>query len=408
MTDVSQPRSARRRLLPVGIVATALFALLAWAPLASAAPQPVSSGSTTMTLNSGFTKYLKTFGIKVQKIAPTKLKGSKATFAITGGTIDPLTGQGTVTLSGGLKFKAGKKTAPVKGLVLDTTKKTLSGKVGGKKVKVATVAGITTARVGFNSSLTIKKVKLTGAAASQLNKKLGYAKGKPKPFLGNKLIASAAGETQPSTLGVQATGSATLALSATALAKLAKVGPPACPCAPGVEQPFKVNLAPVAPTSVVAAGPPPTVAFPISGGTMGPTGTSGVLQTAGGLTLTQNLDYPGVEKGVTTLTLGNIWVDLGAKTASVEVVITNPKTPEANLGNLGRASIADIVVAGVVVDPATHTVSVQNASATLQAVTAETLNTVFIKGLEKTFGPDDVQFAAGDPLGSFSFTATTE
>ena len=38
----------------------------------------------------------------------------------------------------------------------------------------------------------------------------------------------------------------------------------------------------------------------------------------------------------------NIWLDLGAKTASVEVIITNPKEPKANLGNLGRASIADI------------------------------------------------------------------
>lgn len=408
MTDVNQPRTARRALLPAGILATALFALLAWAPLASAAPAPVASGSTTMTLNSGFTKYLKTFGITTSKISPTKLKGSKATFAITSGTIDPLTGLGSVTLSGGLKFKAGKKSAPVKGLVLDTTKKTLSGKIGGKKVKVATVAGITSARVGFNSSVSIKKVKLTGAAASALNKKLGYAKGKPKPFLGNKLIAKASGETVPSTLGVQATGNATLALSAVALEKLAKVGPPACPCAPGVVQPFKVNLAPVAPTSIVAAGPPPTVAFPISGGTIGPAGTAGVVQTAGGLTLTQNLDYPGVEKGVTTLTMGNIWVDLGAKTASVEVIITNPKTPEANLGNLGRASIADIVVGGVTVDPATHTVSVTSATGTLQAVTAETLNQVFVKPLEKSFGPDDVQFAAGDPLGTFSFTATTE
>ncbi|MGV1048022.1 MAG: hypothetical protein ACOYD4_05795 [Solirubrobacterales bacterium] len=410
MTDVDQPRTARRTLLPAGILATALFALLAWAPFASAAPNPVASGSTTMTLNSGFTKYLKTFGITTSKISPTKLKGAKATFTITGGTLDPLTGLGSVTLGGGLKFKAGKKGAPVKALVLDTNKKTLSGKIGGKKVKVATVAGITTARNGFGSSVTIKKVKLTGSAASALNKKLGYAKGKPKPFLGNKLIASAAAETQPSTLGVQAAGNASLALSIVAQQKLAKVGPPACPCAPGVEQPFKVNLAPVAPTSIVSVGPPTTVAFPIGGGTIGPSGAAGVVQTVGGLTLTQNLDYPGVEKGVTTLTMGNIWVDLGAKTASVEVIITNPKTPEANLGNLGRASIADINLTGATItsDPATHTVSVQNASATLQAVTAETLNQVFIKGLEKTFGPDDVQFAAGDPLGTFSFTATTE
>jgi hypothetical protein len=409
MTDVNQPRTARRTLLPAGILATALFALLAWAPFASAAPNPVASGSTTMTLNSGFTKYLKTFGITASKIAPAKLKGSKATFTVTGGTIDPLTGQGSVTLGGGLKFKAGKKSAPVKALVLDTTKKQLTGKVGGKKVRLATVAGITTNRVGFNSTVTIKKVKLTGAGASALNKKLGYAKGKPKPFLAKKLIAKASGETVPSTLGVIPAGNATLALAPSALKKLKHVGTPPFPEG---ESPVAVALSPVAPTTfdvaTLAAG------FPIGAeGTLAPTGTAGVLKTVGGLQLVQDLEPVSKKPGdKTTLTMGNIWVDMGAKTASVEVIITNPVTTEANLGNLGRASIADISLVGATItsDPATHTIGVQNASATLQAVTAETLNQVFINGLEKAspmFAGQE-KFAAGDPLGTFSFTVNTE
>ncbi len=65
MTDVSQPRMARGTMLSAGILAAALFALLAFAPFASAAPDPVASGTTTVTLNNGFTKYLKTFGIKI-------------------------------------------------------------------------------------------------------------------------------------------------------------------------------------------------------------------------------------------------------------------------------------------------------------------------------------------------------
>ncbi|MEX2105863.1 MAG: hypothetical protein WD810_03090 [Solirubrobacterales bacterium] len=399
MTDATQPRMARGTMLPAGILVAALFALLAFAPFASAAPDPVASGSTTVTLNNGFTKYLKTFGITTSKISPAKLKGSKATFTVTAGELDPTTGLGSVTLSGGLKFKAGKKSAPVKGLVLDTTKKSLTGKVGGKKVKVATVAGFTFARNGFGVNLTIKKLKLTGSAASALNKKLGFAKGKPKPFIGGKLIAKSTTETQPSTVAVLPTGSATLALSASALEKLSKIGPGGA---------FKVQLAPVAPTTVTNPGPPPTVAFPIGGGTMSPFATAGTLQTLGGLKLVQNLEA--VEAGsVTTLTMGNIWVDMAAKTASVEVIIENPKNAKANLGNLGRASIADINLTGatIVSDPIAHTVSVQNASATLQAVTAETLNQVFINEIEKVFGPQD-KFAAGDPLGTFSFVAQTQ
>jgi hypothetical protein len=144
---------------------------------------------------------------------------------------------------------------------------------------------------------------------------------------------------------------------------------------------------------------------------MSPTATAGILQTAGGLKLTQNLEAAGPNgKGETTLVMGNIWVDLGAKTASVEVTITNPKTPEANLGNLGRASIADVNLTGatIVADPVARTVSVQNASATLQAVTAETLNSVFITPIEKATKEPQTKFAGGDPLGVFSFTAQTE
>lgn len=398
MTEATQPRMARGTKLTAGIMAAALFALLAFAPFASAAADPVASGSTTVTLNNGFTKYLKTFGIKTSKISPAKLKGKKATFTVTGGELDPTTGLGTVNLGGGLKFKAGKKSAPVKGLVLDTTKKSLTGKVGGKKVKVATVAGWSFVRNGFGVNLTIKKLKLTGSAASALNKKLGYAKGKPKPFIGGKLMGKASSETQPLTVAVVPTGNATLALSPSAAEKLAKVGPENPPATGN--HPFAVKLAPVAPTSQAGLN----LAFPIGGGTIGPAANTGVLQTLGGLTLTQDLEAVGA--GVTTLTMGNIWVDLGTKQASVEVIITNPKTPAANLGNLGRASIADIVLGAVAIDPATRTVTVTNAAATLQAVTAETLNSVFIKPIEDaTKAPDDVKFAAGDPLGSFSFTA---
>ncbi len=406
----AQPRAARRRVLPAGILAAALIALLAFAPLASASPDPIGSGSTKVTLNNGWTKYLNTFGIKIQKIGPAKVKGKQVTMPVTGGSLDPLTGLGEVTLGGGLKFKAGKKTAPVKALVLDTSKKALFAKVVNKKVKFASIAGWSFARNGFGTNLTVKNLKLTNAAASQLNKKLGYAKGKPKPFLKNKVIGKANAEAQPTTVAVIPSGNATLSLSKEALEKLAKVGP-TVEAAPGVfVNPFAVKLATVPPTTITNPGPPPTVAFPISGGTMSPTGTSGVLQTIGGLTLTQDLEAAGPNgAGQTTLTMGNIWIDLGTKQASVEVTITNPKTPAANLGNLGRASIADFVVGPVTIDAATRTVSVANASATLQAVTAETLNSVFIKPIENvTKAPDDVQFAAGDPLGTFSFTAQTQ
>jgi hypothetical protein len=345
-------------MLPAGILAMALFALLAFAPFASAAPDPVASGSTTITLNSGFTKYLKTFGIKTSKIAPAKLKGSKATFTVTGGSLDPTTGKGEVTLGGGLQFKAGKLKAPVKALVLNTSNKSLSAKVGGKKVKLATVAGWSFARNGFGVNLTIKKLKLTSAGANALNKKLGFSKGNPKPFLKNKLIAKGAAETQPSTVTVKPGGLMTLVTDSATFKKLSDV---------------EVKIPVSAPTTEPSLG---TFAFPITGGTVGPTGTAGVIQSAGGLQLLQKLSLnpPTNTKFIETeINLGNVYADLAAKTLTVEVVAKSTASKSLDLGNLGRSSIADITVPGVVANPATRTVTVTNAPAVLQPVSAEVL-----------------------------------
>jgi hypothetical protein len=425
MKDVTQPLEARGTMLVAVTTVAALVALLAFAPLASATSDPLSSGTTTLTLNKGFAKKLKKSGVKVLKLSPGTVKGRTVTLPVSGGSLDPTNGLGTVEHSGGIKFKAGKKSAPVNTLVLETATGSLNAKVAGKAMKLASVTGVTFARNGFGTNVSIASMKLTGKAAKQLNKKLGFS-GKKKsgksggkakdnkrasaskvvkpPFKGKQVLGSAASETQPKTVAVVPSGNATLALSASALQKLNNVGPHA----PGEPGPFAVKLSTVPPTSIVSVGPPPTVAFPISGGTISPTASAGILQTAGGLKLVQDLEMAG--KGVTTLTMGNIWVDLGAKTATVEVTIENPKTPEANLGNLGRSSIADIQLTGATItaDPTTRVVSVQNASATLQAVTAETLNSVFITPVEKATATPQEKFAAGDPLGTFSFSAQTQ
>jgi hypothetical protein len=395
-------------MLPAGILVTALFALLAFAPFASAASDPVASGSTTTTLNSGFTKYLKTFGIKTSKISPAKVKGSKVTFPVTGGSLDPTTGLGELTLGGGLKFKAGSKSAPVNGLVLNTSKKSLSGKVGGKKVKLASVAGWSFARNGFGVNLTIKKIKLTGAGASALNKKLGFAKGTPKPFLGGKLIAKASAETQPGTVTVLPGGNLTFTGDPTLLGKLKDV---------------KAEVETIPPTTAAAN----VFTSPIIGGTIAPTATAGVVQSGGGLKLVQKL----VKGPTTTITLGAMYLDLAAKTVTVEVIAesnaeTEPGKKPLNLGNLGRSSIADLTVSGVTANPTTRTVSVSS-SAVLQPISAEVLEG-FVKVYQgyleavlqlegktkeeaKTIATAAVakdHIKAGEALGTFSFTAQTQ
>jgi hypothetical protein len=422
MNRVTQPVEARGTLLSAVAMVAALAALLALAPFASAASDPLASGTTTVNLNKGLVKKLKKNGIKVLKVSPGTVKGRKVTLPVSGGSLDPVSGLGTIEHSGGFKFKAGKKSAPVNTLVLDSTTRSLNAKVAGKSMKFASTKGVTVTRNGFGTNISIASLKLTGKAAKQLNKKLGFSGKKNKgkgnkratakvvkpPFKGNQTLGAASSATQPKTVAVLPGGNATLALSASALQKLNNVGPHP----PGEPGPFAVKLSTVAPTTVISPGPPPTLAFPISGGTLSPTATAGILQTAGGLQLVQDLEGapPPGTRGVTTLTMGNIWVDMAAKTATVEVTIENPKTPEANLGNLGRSSIADIQLTGatIISDPVSRVISVQNATATLQPVTAETLNSVFITPIEKATGAPQEKFAAGDPLGVFSFTAQTQ
>jgi hypothetical protein len=423
MTEATQPRMARGTKLPLAALAAALFALLAFAPYASATADPVESGSATITLNNGFTKYLKTFGIKITKIAPATLKGKKATFPVTGGEVDPTTGGGTVNLGGGLKFKAGKKKAPVKGLVLDTNKKALFAKVAGKKVKLAAVSGYSFTRAGFGVSMTVKKLKLTKTAAKQLNKKLGYAKGKPKPFIANKLMGSAKAEEQPATVAIVPGGNVSFNADQELLLKLKDV---------------ETKAAVIAPTTEKGFG---NYELPISGGNIGPTGAAGQVQTAGGLLLTQKLDKGDGSFLETEITLGNMWLDLSAKTVTVEVVAKSNASESLNLGNLGRSSIADLTITGVSVDSAARTVSVSS-SAVLQPISAEVLEG-FVKvyqayyeagfyakacfelpgkcadpaeqeavkkagkeAAEKKVEKDHI--TAGNPLGTFSFTAQTQ
>jgi hypothetical protein len=393
MTEATQPRMARGTKLPLAALAAALFALLAFAPFASATPDPVGSGSATVTLNSGFVKSLKKSGVKITKIAPDKLKGKKATFPVTGGEVDPTTGAGTLTLGGGLKFKAGKKKAPVKALVVDTTKKGLFAKVAGKKVKLATLAGWSYVRAGFGVSLNVKKLKLSNGAANKLNKKLGFKKGK-KPFKGNRKMGSAVAEEQPLTVAVLPSGNVAFNADPGLLAKLAKV---------------EVKVRPIAPTQVKGLT---SFEFPITGGTISPLGTGGVVQSAGGVELEQKIQTGATEFLETKITLSNFYVDLAAKTITVEVSATSNASQELNLGNLGRSSIADLTIPGVFADPATRTVTVLNASGVLQPISAKVLN-AFVEvyeGFEAKGGPKKApeKINSGDPLGSFSMTVQTQ
>lgn len=378
MKDVTQPVRPRGTMLSAVALVAALAALLALAPFASAASDPLASGTTTITLNKGLFKKLKKSGVKVLKISPAKVNGRKVILPVSGGSLDPTNGQGVIEHSGGIKFKHGKKSAAVKALVLDTTTGALNAKVAGKSMKLASVSGVSVARNGFAANVTVSKLKLTGKAAKQLNKKLGFT-GKHKkkaPFKGGKVLGSAFCETQPKTVTVLATGKVTLIPNAETLGKFATKG----------VNPL-TDIHAINGAEVVAG---PAFAFPISGGSLSPTANAGTLQTSGGLAIEPS--------GGLKTEFNNLFADFGTKVVTAEINIT-PSPPGP--GNLGRASIADIDMSTgtVTSNPSARTITVIGVTAKLQEVAATTLNTVY---------PGGVDFVAGDSLGTFSFTAQTQ
>ena len=435
-------RARGKKMLPSAVLAAALIAMLAIASVASAAtPNPISSGTTTLTINAKLLKSAKQAGIKITAVKPAKIKGSKATFAVTGGEIEAATGAGTITHSGGLKIAWGKKSVALKSFTVSTSGKSLSAKVGGKTIKIASLAGVSATRLGFGNGITAKKVKLTSAGANALNQKLTPKPTKTKvkkngktivktvkvkpPFKANALLGSSNTEVEVGTDNVLAKESMVFNGDATLLGKLKDVG---------------VELQTISPTGVSGT----TFTSPISGGTIAPNGSTGAVNSSGGLKLVQNL----TQGPSTSITLANIGVDLAAKTAGVEVIgesnaETEGKKP-LNVGNLGRSSIADLTITGTTPSPATRTVGV-TANAVIQPVAAEVLEG-FVKvyqgyytqvvGFEltkkaeaeakegkpiptkeqieaaaKKAGEAKVandQIKAGEALGSFTFTAAGE
>src|SRR6202000_235385 len=123
-------RARGKKMLPVAIVAAALIARLGIVPVGSGArAHPIASGTTTLTINAKVLKSAKKAGIKITAVKPAKIKGSKATFTVTGGEIEATTGAGTVTHSGGLKIAMGKKSVTLKSFTVNTSAKSLSAKI---------------------------------------------------------------------------------------------------------------------------------------------------------------------------------------------------------------------------------------------------------------------------------------
>jgi hypothetical protein len=371
-------------MLSVVMAAAALIALLAFAPFASAASDPLASGTTTLTLNQSFFNKLKKNGVKVVRVKKGTVDGRTVTMRVTGGSLDPATGQGTIVVNGGLKFQRGKAAIPFRNLTFDTTKNALNGKAGKKKMKLATLSGLTATRDGFGVDVSLKSLKLTSGAAKQVNKQLGFDKGGASasssgssgPLKGGQVMGGATSTTQPSTVTLTAAGNAVLIPD---------------PVTFGVKFPAHgvnplTGITPIAPATEVAG---PAFIFPIAGGTLAPDASAGTVNSAGGIKIKSSVN-------TNTVQFDNLSLDFSLKTVLADNTVNGVLT--------GRSSIADVDMskATVTSDSSAKTITVAGAVVKLQSVAAALLNTEFPLVAPGT------DFAAGDSLGTVQFTAHTQ
>jgi hypothetical protein len=379
------PHGARAwRWTPLYLGIAALLAMLVLVPTASAARDPIASGSTDLHMKKGFLRKLSNAGITVTGIRGGQTTGNKVGLVVTSGMLDPTNIEGHLEPRGGFKLMLGRRGVPIYGLSVNTVKGSVYATVAKAHMQLATFANPIVTREGFGVNFRAPQLVLTEKATRRISNKLGLRQNKRlKP---GRVLSNLYSSAQPRTVTILAQGSATLTPNKATLAKFA---------AKGVKLPG--GVAPIAPAT---APTPTTLQFPIAGGTLAPDASSGTLATTGGIQITKEAKALSPQ-----MKLVNIEVDFGTKAATVELeILPTPPFP----GATGRASIAALTLpaGSVTADPGSRQIAINGAEAKLQAVAATTLNSVFNQPAPEP--PPSSNFVVGDPFGTFSLVAQAQ
>jgi hypothetical protein len=392
--QVGRPRGVR---LAAAVLTAVLLTLFACASSASAAVDPIGSGSAAIGLDPGFVATLKQRGVTIRSSGTAAGDARRTVFPVERGIFNSATGKGAIKLDGGFRFKRRDRSAAVEDLVVNTAWSGLYARVANRHLRLAGLVDWSHARRGFGAAVTVESLKLNRVAARVLNAVLGFERGSG-PFRVNQIVGRVRAEEQPRTAAIVPGGEAFFDADPTTLAKLAQV---------------KVETKPIAPTT---AQGPASFESPIGGGRIAPDGDEGLVKTSGGIVLVQRLATGAGSILETKVTLWSFRVDLAARTVSAETAVESNASDELNRGALGLSSLADLTpsTARIDSDPLTRTVSMQRAGAALQPVAAEVLNG-FVRVYENYLRDQgksaeearQEQIVAGDPRGTFSLTAQT-
>jgi hypothetical protein len=429
LAEVTSLVRDRGRIL-IAATAVALSAALVSAPVAFGAGDPIASGTFNLKLSGGFKKQLKKNKVSMK---PKKIKiGS-------GSNLDPTTGQGRLRL-GKVTFKKGGKKIVFKNLKATLGANGGKGNITGNAdgtAKIFSLRGGKLARDGFGADLTGVKVKFLKGAAKRINRALDL----------NSLKAGKAGtlavSEEPKTVGVTG-GVATVDIPTSyfpgqpdsATSVTGKLPSHCVNPVGGV-----VAIAPAILSTDVPVGTSARLIFPVTGGTIGPSGTSGAVALGGGIRLQSGAgilgepmkclgETPGAASSQTTLETAfshppdaDVGPNLGLQNIQSYVTIggVNPgcnfdlpnDPPGCGAGAIGGpgfkgpaiGQVIDPAGGVVTADPNAKTVSVNKTTIKINALTAQTLNLIF----PNATSPYDAtkEFADGDRFGISNMTVNT-
>jgi hypothetical protein len=366
--------------------ALALVVSLAFAVPASAAPDDLSGGSVSVQLQNG---------------RGLKMKPRDLNLSIISGALDPITGEGSVSVKGKFTVKKGKRKTKVQLISLGFGANGAPGKVvakvGKKQVgSFGTSSGGTIARDGWGAKLSGVTIKLASKGAKSLNKRLapraGKASASASKIKSGQTLGSVSLTTIPRTVEVLPGGSIVLNTDPLLLLKLA------AHCIDGT--PGGNGAYPVAPATQSLLG---AFTFPVTGGAVAPSLNDGRVISAGGQNIAKNnglltILYPcmGAPPVGTTVAQDLFQVHFNTNSLAANTVLPAGPLGVATLANLNLNS------GNTTLDPDTKQLTITGVPVPLDGLAAFVLNTTF----PNVSGSPANDFQAGDLLGTLDVTAT--
>jgi hypothetical protein len=279
MARLSNKRRRRRRCGALAAVAF-LGATVALSGIATAGPDQLEGGSVVLQL---------------QNSRGLKLKPKGLNLPIVSGSVDPVTGAGSVHVNGSFKAKRrkGKTKVTLTRLALGANggPGSVTAKVGKKSVgSFATLSGGTVARSGFGATISHIRAKIAGKGAAALNRAFSPKQGKgAKKSAGGAVKAGqplgtiVSITTDPLAVEV-VPGTGQLVLHTDPMGAFVAKLPQHCvdPLPTG----SPAGVSPIVPASSDLLGV--TYTFPVTGGSAAPDFSAGEVFTGGGQTITKN------------------------------------------------------------------------------------------------------------------------